>query len=162
MINFKRGDNRFNYRIAGISIVDDKVLIHRMEHHDHWSLPGGRCEMLEASNVTLFREYQEEIGENVEIGDARFMVETFFKYEGENYHELSLMYEVVFPKESPFVEQETFIGKEGSDNLIFKWVPLSELAHFALYPSFLSEKLQNLPTQMEHIIHHDRGAREIE
>lgn len=155
MINFKRGSDRFNYRIAGISIVNDKVLLHRMEHHDHWALPGGRCELQEASNMTLFREYQEEIGETVEVGKSMFMVENFFPYEGEQYHELLVIYEVIFPKDSPYVEQETFIGKEGADDLIFKWFPLDMLEEIKLYPVFLKQKLQELPTEFEHIIHRD-------
>jgi len=155
MINFKRGNSRFNYRIAGISIVNDKVLLHRMEHHDHWALPGGRCEMQEASNVTLFREYQEEIGETVEVGNSLFMVENFFNYEGEQFHELSLMYEVKFPAKSPYLQQETFIGKEGADDLIFKWIPLNELEEINLYPIFLKEKLKEKAIVFEHIIHRD-------
>jgi 8-oxo-dGTP pyrophosphatase MutT (NUDIX family) len=155
MINFKRGNDRFNYRIAGISIVNNKVLLHRLENHENWSLPGGRCELQEASDVTLFREYQEEIGETVEVGRPRFMVENFFQYNGERYHELSLMYEVTFPSESPYSKQESFIGKEGSENLIFKWFPLEMLEEIKLYPVFLKEKLQYPLDSFEHIIHRD-------
>jgi 8-oxo-dGTP pyrophosphatase MutT (NUDIX family) len=118
-------------------------------------LPGGRCELQEASDVTLFREYQEEIGETVEVGRPRFMVENFFQYNGERYHELSLMYEVTFPSESPYSKQESFIGKEGSENLIFKWFPLEMLEEIKLYPVFLKEKLQYPLDSFEHIIHRD-------
>lgn len=67
MICFDRDNKRFNFRIAGVSIHNNKILLHRTEKDSFWTLPGGRNEFNEFSKDTLLREMKEEIGENVEI-----------------------------------------------------------------------------------------------
>ena len=44
MLCFDEGNHRFNYRVAGVAIVDGNVLVHRGENEPFWSLPGGRGE----------------------------------------------------------------------------------------------------------------------
>jgi hypothetical protein len=43
MITFTQSDRRFNYRVAGIAIKDDYVLLHRSEKDSFWTFPGGRA-----------------------------------------------------------------------------------------------------------------------
>ena len=44
MISFTRGDQRFNYRIAGVAICDGKVLLQKPAEEGFWFLPAAlRC-----------------------------------------------------------------------------------------------------------------------
>jgi len=47
MITFEEGEKRFTYRVAGIALDVDRVLLLRTEKDDFWFLPGGRVELLE-------------------------------------------------------------------------------------------------------------------
>ncbi|WP_236058749.1 hypothetical protein [Planococcus glaciei] len=46
---------------------------------------------------------------------------------------------------------EPFFGPEG-DHLTYQWVPLEEVGKVNLYPEFLREALNNLPSRTEHLI----------
>ncbi|MFX1329838.1 MAG: NUDIX hydrolase, partial [Promethearchaeota archaeon] len=157
MITFEKDGLVFVYRVAGIAIHDNKLLIHRSIIDDFWSLPGGRCEFLEISKDTLMREMKEEIGVRINIIRPLYFVENFFFFEGKNYHELSIFYLIDFPSDSKDIyENDTFYGKEsklGSKNeyldgkeldLIFKWVDINEIETIRLYPLFLRKSLKNI------------------
>jgi len=168
MITFKKESNVFVYRVAGIAIFDNKLLVHRSIKDDFWSLPGGRCEMFEISKNTLIREMKEEIGVDVLVIRPLYFVENFFHFEEKDFHEISIFYLMEFPTSSKWIfENETFKGieqdfKNENDvydgagfELIFKWVNLNELDNLRLYPLFLRNSLKNIKPYPEHIINHD-------
>ena len=168
MITFEKDGYVFSYRVAGVAIYDNKLLVHRSVIDDFWSLPGGRCEFLEISKDTLIREMKEEIGVEIRIIRPLYFVENFFYFEGKNYHELSIFYLIEFPPDSKLVfEKDEFYGKEheiGFENdegygkeleLIFKWVEINELEELRLYPLFLRKSLKSLKPYPEHIINQD-------
>jgi ADP-ribose pyrophosphatase YjhB (NUDIX family) len=78
MITFDQGKARFNHRVAGIVLNGDRVLIHRAEIDDFWSLPGGRVSILESTADALEREMQEELDVEVDIKRLVWVVENFF------------------------------------------------------------------------------------
>ncbi len=152
----------FKFRVAGIGFDRGRVLIHRAEYDDFWALPGGHVELNEPSNVTLKREMNEEIGEEVEIKRLVFVAEDFYEYQDKDHHELALYYLMELPEDSEIREKERFYGREdeywGTETelkLIFRWYPLEELDDLNIYPTFLREKLKDLPDGTEHIIHGD-------
>jgi ADP-ribose pyrophosphatase YjhB (NUDIX family) len=79
MICFKKNNIKFNYRIAGISIYNKHVLLHRTIKDNFWSLPGGRCELLENSKDCIIREYKEEMNIEITVGRPLFFVEHDFR-----------------------------------------------------------------------------------
>ena len=168
MITFNKDDYVFVYRVAGVAIHDNKLLVHKSILDDFWSLPGGRCEFLEISKDTLIREMKEEIGAEVKIIRPLYFVENFFNVMEKDYHELSIFYLMEFPPDSKLVfENDTFHGKEralGTENdefygeeldLIFRWVAIDELESLRLYPLFLRKSLKNIKPFPEHIINRD-------
>ena len=155
MINFKRNEIIFNYRIAGVTIFDDKILLHRLEKDNFWALPGGRCELLESSKDAIYREYIEETQIEVEVGNPLWILEMFFNHEGHKYHEISFIYNILFPTESECLLTEVFYGTERNQKIIFKWFPLNEILELELYPTFLRKRLNDLPSTLEHIVHFD-------
>lgn len=79
MIAFNRGPARFNYRIVGIALHNNQVLLHKAEGGSFWSLPGGRAELLEPATETLKREMREELDLDVQVERLVWIVEDFYQ-----------------------------------------------------------------------------------
>ncbi len=90
MICFDQGTRRFNYRVVGVAIHDDSVLLHRAAGESFWTLPGGRAEHGETAEQTIRREMLEELETDVHVDRLLWVVENFFEYDGLSYHELAL------------------------------------------------------------------------
>jgi len=157
MITFNRGGNRFNYRVAGIALDNHRVLLHTTEKDDFWSFPGGRVEMGEASIQALVREMQEELNVDIEVIRPLWIVENFFGYAGQNYHEICFYYLMQFPERSLYLDKnESFSGIE--NDLEFQWFAANPdvLEDLPLLPSFLQNSLGNLPVSVQHFVYGDR------
>jgi ADP-ribose pyrophosphatase YjhB (NUDIX family) len=156
MIRIESGDRRFNYRVVGVAIHDDHVLLHRAEDDDFWALPGGRCELMEAAPAALAREMQEETGTAVHVERLLWVVESFFRYRGNDFHELGLYFLLTLPAGSPLLALDRpFIGYEPTCRLIFEWHRLASLDAVRLYPVFLRAGLHALPASPAHILDND-------
>ena len=153
MIILDTSSGRFTYRVAGIAVVDDHVLLHRAVQSDYWILPGGRVEMMEQARDTLQREMLEEAGLPVTVGRLIWIVENFFVDGDVRFHEVGLYFEMNTPTDSLAGQRMSFLGQEGADEIEFRWCPLDELPPFQ--PRFLSAHLARLPTATEHFVHQD-------
>src|SRR5207249_776416 len=141
-----RENLRFNLRVVGIILNADRVLLHRAENDDFWTLPGGRCELLESAKDTIQREMREELSVDVRVERLVWVVENFFEYDDKRYHELAFYFLITPPPSSPLYERnELFLGHEDGIKLIFQWYTLDDLEGLALYPSFLRQSLKSLP-----------------
>lgn len=159
MIRFEQGSDCFNYRVVGVAVHEQAVLLHQAEGDRFWTFPGGRAELGEAAEQTLQREMREELGVNVEVVRLLWFVENFFKYEGMDYHEIALYFLMRLPAgceyllgPGPFHSQED----EGT-KLLFRWFAYQPeiLKGLPLLPSFLQTALQELPESVQHIVHRD-------
>lgn len=158
MIRFDQGNHCFNYRIVGVAVHDDAVLLHQAEGENFWTFPGGRAEMGETAEQTLIREMREELGIEVEVVRLLWFVENFFTYADQDYHEIALYFLMRFPATCQYLLQpDPFFGEEGTLKLIFQWFPLQPdvLASLPLLPSFLPTALQKLPESVQHLVHRD-------
>ncbi|RJG43702.1 NUDIX hydrolase [Mesorhizobium sp. DCY119] len=146
---------RFNFRVAGIAISDNHVLLQRVHSYGgYWVLPGGRLELGEDTKTGLAREMAEELGAGVEIGRLVFIVENFFE-EGILCHEMAFYYEMHLPSDVPDARQ-TIVKRVDHDGteLEFAWWPVDEatLTGLSLYPAFLRKKLTQIPSSPEHFV----------
>jgi 8-oxo-dGTP pyrophosphatase MutT (NUDIX family) len=148
---FKSDNKVFNLRVAGIWIENGHVLIHRLASDTIWSLPGGRIKFNEESYVSLKREFNEELGIEVEIDQMMWTVENFFTYKGNDIHEVGLYYKIKSENKLTNSMNESFYGKEGN-RLIFKWVSIETLEETELYPEFLRKKLKEVSTENHFIV----------
>lgn len=158
MIRFDQGNQRFNFRVVGVAIHNDQVLLHQAEGEPFWSLPGGRVEFGEAAEDTLRREMREELDIEVEIVRLLWLVENFFVYDGKNYHELSPYFLMRLPESSKYIKEPgPYRCVEPGSNLVFQWFPNSTttLVSLPLVPSFLQTELQVLPETTQHKVHRD-------
>ncbi|MCF2486929.1 NUDIX hydrolase [Dyadobacter sp. CY347] len=136
----------FNYRVAGVAIVDGKVLLHKTPADKFWSLPGGRASLFEFSKDTLIREMQEETGMDVEVGEMLWVSENFFVYNDIKHHELGFYYKMDI---QDLKDQSDFIGVEGDGELLFKWHSVIEISQIKVYPEFLASELTQNPLRVK-------------
>ncbi|KEO84450.1 hypothetical protein EL26_04955 [Tumebacillus flagellatus] len=157
MINFDLGGRRFNHRSTGIVVHDGYVLLHRLEKDDFWSLPGGRIEIMEPSNVTIVREFMEELGVEVRVDRMLWVSENFFEIDGMPYHETAFYYLLHLTDENhPLLNKDVVHrGIETDVHLLYKWFPIDRLEGERVYPSFLRAGLKELPQTIQHVVHYD-------
>ena len=101
MISFDVNDHRFNLRAAAVFIVDDFVLLHRLEGDAIWALPGGRVVASEDGAAAVVRELLEKLGETVECGELLFVIENFFEHQSRSNHEVGLYFSARLNADSP-------------------------------------------------------------
>jgi 8-oxo-dGTP pyrophosphatase MutT (NUDIX family) len=152
-IVFKTAAAIFNYRVVGIWIENEQVLIHKDVNDTNWALPGGRVALGEDSRAALSREFQEELAVDIDVMQLDWVVENFFNYRGNDFHEIGFYYEVS-SKDKSLLQEGEFHGSEG-DRLVYQWVPIEELSEYELLPSFLKTGLMDLPTSTVHLINRD-------
>lgn len=156
VITFGERNARFVYRVAGVALHNDRVLLHRALHNDYWSMPGGRVESLELSQETFRREMREELDIDVQVGRLLWVVENFFVDGGVHYHELGLYYLMALPPDCALYRSTGPVrGDEEGIVLIFEWHRLDGLEETTLYPAFLRRALASIPDTTEHVVHRD-------
>lgn len=142
------------YRVAGIMIKDEKILLQSDEYNDFWTTPGGGIKMFESSEEALKREFQEELNVEINVERLLYIIENSCKFEGQLYHGLEL-YFLITPKDSDeFFDQKEFTGiendfmpeKYGDEfKLTFRWFHPSELETIDIRPVILKDALKNIP-----------------
>ena len=78
-ILFKTDDFIFSYRVGGILIRDNKIMLQRPKNDDY-AIIGGHVASLETTIDTLKREYAEEIKAKIEIDNLMAIGEIFFSW----------------------------------------------------------------------------------
>ncbi len=151
---------RFNYRVAAIIIVDGHILLCREDDDNYTMLPGGRVELGEPSRLSLEREIAEELAMPAEIGPMIATSESFYRREGENFHELGFFYAAQLPGQGPNGNSPWLVRQDEGHDLSFHWVLLAgdALESFNLLPAWLPSFLRNLPSSPVHIVDERREA----
>ncbi len=158
-LSFLTGSHRFNYRVAGVALRNNHVLVCREDEQDFVLLPGGRVELGESSNIALRREVAEELKCSGEVGRLLFSVENFFDREGEQFHEVAKYYVLSLPDEFPFeTDRPCFVTHDEGHVLTFSWVPIEAkaLSRVNLLPLWMRVRFGDLPAHEEHLIVDER------
>ncbi|MHA6297109.1 NUDIX hydrolase [Devosia sp. CAU 1758] len=160
VISFPIEGQRFNYRVAGIIIMNGQVLVCREDDDVYTMLPGGRVELGEASAVSLEREMAEELAMPANVGAMIATSESFYRREGEDFHELGFFYRVELPGQGPNGTSPWLQRPDEGHILSFHWVPLTgdALEQFNLLPRWLPGFLRDLPEGQAHIVHDERSS----
>jgi 8-oxo-dGTP pyrophosphatase MutT (NUDIX family) len=154
MLDFTHNGQRFHYRVAGVAIQDEHVLLHTMDGADYWILPGGRVEFGETSMQALKREMREELGQTVEIGRLLWIVESFLTAAAQPIHSIGLYYAISLPTPSSIGDGYEIV--DTGVRLTFAWHPLARLAGLTVFPPFLQQHLAALPDHPTHILDNRR------
>jgi ADP-ribose pyrophosphatase YjhB (NUDIX family) len=159
MITFPGQQATFHFRVAAVAFdpAGERVLIHRAVTDPHWTMPGGRVELMESAADAIKREMQEELNVRAEVERLLWVVENFFQYAGKQWHELAFYFLVSFPPGSPiYAQRKQFSGFEEGIELIFEWHDVGMIEQVNLLPSFLGSALRSLPASIQYVVHWDR------
>lgn len=163
-LTFITSEGRFTYRVAGIALQDEHVLLCSDETIDFWFLPGGRPEFGETLHDALKREMLEELNAEVEVGQLALVVENFFDDKHGKHHGVGFYFLMTLPETLMNIEEVhrglehdsdavTDAGKEdGRLELSFRWFPLGDLESLDVRPKCLSEVLANLSKTTRHLV----------
>lgn len=149
MIVQEHQGTRFNYRVGGVVIKRQQVLVCHEPEGDFWYLPGGQVEVGEEARQTLAREIYEELQIGARVGRMLWVTENFFVHGGCDIHEVGLYFVLDLPLEPT---TEPLIGKEGEQNLWFRWIHLQDLPQTNLKPDVLKGALRALPVRTKHMV----------
>lgn len=148
----------FSYRVAGICMQKGKVLLQKPSNDTAFAFPGGHVAFGETNAQALLREFQEEIGVDISVGDLKWVAEIFFPWGNKPCHQICLYYMVeVTSDHIPF--EGMFLGKEKLEgrnfDLEFHWVPVSELEHIEVYPTNVVELMNQMDQGVQHFIYRE-------
>lgn len=157
-ILFKGADWVFSYRVVGICAQNGKVLLQKPTNDDGYAFPGGHVEFGETNEETLIREFREEIGADVRVGDLKWVAEIFFPWGDKPCHQICLYYMVdilnpEIPKEGKFLATEHIEGR--SFDLEYFWVPVAEVEKLEVYPVEAPELLKKLHEGVQHFVYRE-------
>jgi 8-oxo-dGTP diphosphatase len=116
----------------GLTIDDGRVLLCRNEKHGYFYLPGGHVEFGETAAAGLAREFQEEAGIDVNVGDLAFVHEHIFRQGRRVRHELNLVFHV---------ELSTNQVESQEEKIAFEWVPLAGIGERDVRPDAVRQWL---------------------
>lgn len=150
-IKFNLNDNnQFVSRAIGIIKKDNKILVQGRKGKNGWGFPGGSIAYLESSEETIKREFEEEIGEKVQIDKLFAIVENFFKFDNTTVHQISFYYLLNLDNNSKYNNIDFFDGIEEGKDLIFKWVDLDN--DEVVKPSIIFNALKEKSDGIKHYI----------
>lgn len=156
-ILFKTEDWVFSYRVAGICVRDGRVLLQTTTGEDKsFAFPGGHVTFGETNAETLVREFKEEIGVDISVGELKWVAEVFFPWGKKPCHQICLYFMVEIldsntPKEGMFLGKEHLEGR--NFDLEFHWVPIERTGDVEIYPTQCRELLGKLREGVQHFVY---------
>lgn len=155
-LSFKTDQFEFSYRLAGILVRDEKVLLQRTLIDPGYAFPGGHASFPETNEETLVREFKEEIEADIRVGDLKWVGEIFFPWQGKPCQQICLYYRIELLDESQIPLEGSFIARESFDGRIFylefSWITIDDLDAILLYPPIAKELLKKLDGGVEHFV----------
>lgn len=154
-ILFREEDAVFSYRVAGICIENGRVLLQRTPEDPGFAFPGGHVSFGETHEETLRREFQEEIGAQIAVGELQWVAELFFPWGEKPCQQICLYYRVELqdsetPREGTFLAKEQLDGK--SSDLEFHWIPLDQAENIPIYPNQAAGLLADVGGPVRHFV----------
>ena len=157
-ILFKTDEYVFSYRVAGICIQNGKVLLQKPSNDTAYAFPGGHVAFGETNAQTLVREFQEECGVDISVGDLKWVAEVFFPWGDKPCHQICLYY-MVHIQSNIVTFDGMFIGKERIEgrkfDLEFHWIPITELKNIDVYPTNVVELMDKINDGVQHFIYQE-------
>ena len=144
-IKMKTERLNFKFRVSGIVIKDNKVLVVDMDDSGFLCLPGGYVELGETTEEACIRELEEEVGKKFKINEYCGVIENFFKNKyNKNIHEISFYYTLVPTQKLDTTNFTVMENDKGNIiKLDFKWIDINEIDKFDIRPEFLKEILKS-------------------
>ena len=141
-INFKLGDNTFNFRVCGIIRNKDKILVSVSDDKNYSSLIGGRVMAFEDSINALIREVKEESGFQAIYKKTVGFIENFYisRYGNVPYHEILIIHELEFLDQNIY-DMSEIENLEEDNNAKFIWKNISDLRNENFKPKDIIDNI---------------------
>jgi len=156
-ILFKTEEYIFSYRVGGVLIHNGNILLQKVPEDDGYAFPGGHVSFGETSDITLLREFKEEMHADIKIEKLLMYGENFFTWANKPCQQICVYYLVSLSDSSQIPLEGTFkaFDEKGfaRDDLDFCWIPLSELSEKILYPVETKPYVLSLPESIVSFIH---------
>lgn len=154
-IKMKTDDYNFKFRVSGLIIRNNKLLLVDMNNSGFLCLPGGYVELGETTEEAIKRELVEEIDKDVIVKKYLGVVENYFINKFfKKMHEISFYYLMDFADANIKENNFTLIENDKGHNikLDFKWISIDELDKFDIRPHFLKDLFKNNDLEFNHLI----------
>ena len=162
-ILWKKDDFVFSYRVAGVCIQNGCVLLQKPTNDTAFAFPGGHVAFGETHAQTLIREFEEEMGMSISVGELMWVGELFFPWGERRCHQICLYY-AVKPLDSAISATGMFMGQEHLSGrnfeMEFHWMPMEKLGRIEVYPIRTAELMARMG--VTHFIHHETEVEQRE
>ena len=158
-ILFRTDNYFFSYRVAGILLHDDKILLQKTTNDSDsgFAVPGGHVELGETNAETLTREFKEEIGADVTVGDLKWVAEIFFPWEGITCHQICLYYDIRLNDKTQIPLGGVFVGDERiaakNFKIEFHWMSIHNIDKIKLYPTNITDLMKQNNEAVQHFVY---------
>jgi len=113
--------------VLGIAIRDNKLLVSegydKVKKQTFYRCLGGGIEFQEKSETALKREFMEELGIDIEVGDFVGVAENIFTFETKKAHEIVLFYNIKI-KDEDYKEKYNIMDEE--EKTLACWVDIKD------------------------------------
>ncbi len=151
-IKIENLSGNFKFRVNGILIHNDEVLVVKMENNDFYCLPGGHVQIWEDSEKAVIREVKEETEYNTHINKLVTITENFFtRKNGKQIHELGFYYLLNLDNKE-YINNKEYDVVEDNISLHFKWISINELKNVKFKPKEIKKKIENRDFDFQHLI----------
>ena len=113
-ILFKTDDFVFSYRVGGILIHNDKILLQK-PINDDFAIIGGHVSSLETSVNSLKREFKEELHMDIQVDNLMAVGEIFFPWGNKTCHQICFYYKVQLEDMKDIPLDGSFLGYDELD-----------------------------------------------
>lgn len=156
-ILFKTDEAVFSYRVSGILIHQDNVLLQKVPGDDGYALIGGHVAFGETTAEALKREFEEEIRVDINVERLLLVGENFFPWGDRPCHQICLYYLVSLADETQIQLDGAFralddLGGERID-LEMRWIPLKKIPILTIYPAPVKEHIIHVPDEIIHFVY---------
>ena len=139
-INVRIDNYILNCRSVGIIRNKNKILFQKKINDKYFALPGGKIKIGEVSSDAIIREIYEELKEKSTIDRMHSVVENFFSFDDNKYHQYIYCYLLNIDSNSYIYNSDEFIGIEDKD-IIFKWINIEDIDNEMVKPDYLKDIL---------------------
>ncbi len=141
VIKDEQSNFKFNFRVAGMFINGNKILLQKCKKDNYYSLIGGRVKYGETTFEALKREIEEELGIKISKRNTKLtnVSENFFNYEGKRFHELLFIYKINSKQMNEIEEVKTL----DKTDVINKWYDVSKLKLMDVRPNIVINLIEN-------------------